>query len=402
MKIKYLALTPLLLAVVLFTGCQKLVSPFTPDDEQLAGPIDGLTDEQMDRFRRGDAIFNEKIFTEEEGLGPYFIATSCEGCHAGNGKGHPSNVVVRFGQIDSTGNHYLNAGGPQVQNRALPGFIPEKVADGTTQMISVAPINAGLGFLAALTDAQILANADPYDADGDGISGVPNRITPKTFFVAEDFHITIGGKYIGRFGKKASTVTLFEQTAFAFNQDIGITSEFVPLEPGGNGGTAIYTQDISSADVLDVLFFLRTLRQPIQRNQDDADVIAGRQIFTDIKCAKCHIPEWTTEGSDIAALSYQTFRPYTDLLLHDMGPKLDDGYTEGTAETFEWRTPALWGLGLAKKSQGGTYFLLHDGRANSIEEAILFHGGEALEAKELYLGLSEDEKTKLIKFLESL
>ena len=144
------------------------------------------------------------------------------------------------------------------------------------------------------------------------------------------------------------------------------------------------------------------MRPPVQRNQTDSDVIAGRQLFTDIKCVKCHISEWTTGPNDIAALSYKTFYPYTDLLLHDMGPGLDDGYTEGTALTSEWRTPALWGLGLAKRAQGGTYFLLHDGRAHSIEEAILAHGGEAYLAKELYHGLSKDDKEKLIKFLESL
>jgi CxxC motif-containing protein (DUF1111 family) len=128
----------------------------------------------------------------------------------------------------------------------------------------------------------------------------------------------------------------------------------------------------------------------------------GQAIFGQINCAGCHRPTMQTGYSPISVLSNKEFHPYTDLLLHDMGPGLDDGYTEGSAKTFEWRTPPLWGLGLSKNSQGGSWFLLHDGRAHSLEEAILLHGGEAANSRQLYQNLSQQDKQKLIRFLESL
>jgi CxxC motif-containing protein (DUF1111 family) len=131
-------------------------------------------------------------------------------------------------------------------------------------------------------------------------------------------------------------------------------------------------------------------------------VQAGRQVFTSIQCAKCHIPQLQTGFSAIGALSSKTIFPYTDLLLHDMGPGLNDGYTEGTAMPAEWRTPALWGLGLSRNAQGGNYFLLHDGRATSIEQAILLHGGEAQQSLTAFIQLSSTDKANLIRFLESL
>jgi CxxC motif-containing protein (DUF1111 family) len=188
---------------------------------------------------------------------------------------------------------------------------------------------------------------------------------------------------------------------------MGVTSEYLPVEPQMNGlaypyPDAVPDPEVSNNTILNVVFYLRTLKAPLQRDQNDADVIAGNEIFSSIKCTSCHIQEWTTESSDIKALSYKTFYPYTDLLLHDMGSSLNDGYTEGIAQASEWKTPPLWGLGLARFSQGGQYYLLHDGRASSIEEAIMFHGGEATTSKSQYAGLSESDKQKLIKFLESL
>jgi CxxC motif-containing protein (DUF1111 family) len=137
-------------------------------------------------------------------------------------------------------------------------------------------------------------------------------------------------------------------------------------------------------------------------NQNDAEIQTGKQIFINTDCTKCHTPQLTTGPSPIAVLSDKIFFPYTDLLLHDMGPGLDDGYTEGAATTAEWRTPPLWGLGLSKNSQGGQYFLLHDGRAKTIEDAIVLHGGEANQSKAKFLQLTAAEKAMLIKFLESL
>jgi len=142
------------------------------------------------------------------------------------------------------------------------------------------------------------------------------------------------------------------------------------------------------------------LKEPLSRENSNA--IAGGIIFETVGCEKCHRKEFQTGVTEIAALSNKKFYPYSDLLVHDMGPGLDDGYTEGSALTSEWRTPLLWGLGLSKNSQGGEYFLMHDGRARSIEQAILLHGGEGISSKENFQSLSPDQKKKLIQFLESL
>jgi CxxC motif-containing protein (DUF1111 family) len=189
------------------------------------------------------------------------------------------------------------------------------------------------------------------------------------------------------------------QTVNAYNQDIGVMSTYNAYDPLSG---QFNDPEISDNTILDVVFYLRTLKAPVSREQDHEEVITGKTLFNTLGCAKCHTPEWTTPVSDVKALSNKTFHPYTDLLLHDMGPGLDDGYTEGNATSAEWKTPALWGLGLSKNSQGGNYYLLHDGRATSIDQAIMMHGGEAAAAQERYSQLKEEEKRSLIKFLESL
>ena len=146
---------------------------------------------------------------------------------------------------------------------------------------------------------------------------------------------------------------------------MGITSVFNPFD--------VYTgeeidPEVSTSRVNDVVFYLKTLKAPIQRNQNDSEVIHGKNLFNQINCTGCHKSDLTSGYSPISALSYKSFSPYTDLLLHDMGSGLDDGYTEGTAKTYEWRTPPLWGLGLSANSQGGQFFLMHDGRATTIEQ----------------------------------
>ena len=180
---------------------------------------------------------------------------------------------------------------------------------------------------------------------------------------------------------------------------MGITSVFEPIDPFSG---LEEDPEISTQIVNDVVAYLKTLKAPIQRNVDDFEVVAGKQLFSQIQCAACHVPTLSTGFSPISVLANREFSPYTDLLLHDMGSDLDDGYTEGFATTAEWKTPALWGLGLSKDSQGGMYFLMHDGRATSIEDAILLHGGEAESSKLKYTLLSELEQEQLIKFLESL
>lgn len=389
----------ILSGMVFFSSCEKITPPLPADDELLDGTVEGLDDAQNRQHLLGDIAFNDQIFTNETGLGPVFVATSCGSCHAGDGKGHPFTTLTRFGQVDSLGNKFLKLGGPQLQNRSLPGFQPEQIPAGATFSKITPPINSGLGFLELVPDADILAMADPNDANGDGISGVPNWNAIPFYVVPGPNSIDKNGKYIGRFGKKASVNNLLQQTVNAYNQDIGITSYFEPFD--------VYSlqeidPEISIQEVYDVVFYLQTLKAPIQRNQNDESVILGKQVFNNINCAGCHIPTLKTGFSPVSALSNKEFHPYTDLLLHDMGNALDDGYTEGSAKTYEWRTPPLWGLGLSPNSQGGQYFLLHDGRAKSIEEAIQMHGGEAEQSKNKFNQLSEKDKEALIKFLKSL
>lgn len=396
---KFKIITAIVLVITTVVACEKILPGTPPDDELLDGPVEGLSFEQNRQFLAGDVAFNDEIFTSQNGLGSIFVATSCGSCHAGDGKGHPFTTLTRFGQTDSTGNQFLHLGGPQLQSRALPGYSPEQIPAGATFSKFTPPANTGLGFLELVSDADILAMTDPNDINGDGISGVPNWITLPSFITPNSNAITQNGKYIHRFGKKAAAHNLLHQTVNAYNQDIGITSTFHPQDV--YSGLNI-DPEVSDQTVHSVVFYLQTLKAPIQRNQNDAEVIQGKNIFIQTGCESCHKQTLKTGFSSIAPLANKLFHPYTDLLLHDMGPGLDDGYTEGSAKTFEWRTPPLWGLGLSPNSQGGQYFLLHDGRAKSIEEAIQFHGGEAQQSKERFQQLSVQDKNNLIKFLKSL
>lgn len=387
------------MALLAVQGCKKLEPGAPAEEELLDGPIEGLTGEQNQMFLRGDVAFNDEVFTKETGLGPIFVSTSCGSCHAGDGKGHPFTTLTRFGQVDETGNKFLHMGGPQLQNRAITGHTPETIPAGATFSNFTPPANTGLGFIDAVSDADILAMADENDVDGDGISGTVNWMILKNFTIPRAGSISNNGHHIGRFGKKSGAYDLLHQTAAAYNQDMGITSTFEPYDTY----TGLVTDpEVSNQTVNDVVFYLKTLKAPIQRNASDADVVRGKELFVQSNCGKCHMPELKTGYSPIAGLSYKTFYPYTDLLMHDMGVGLDDGYTEGTAKTYEWRTPALWGLGLSKNSQGGQYFLMHDGRAHTIDEAIQLHGGEATNSKNKFNQLSQEDKNKVLKFLESL
>jgi len=380
-------------------ACEELIPSAPADDELLDGPVGGLSDEENRRFLRGDVAFNDDIFTAEKGLGPIFVATSCGGCHAGDGKGHPFTTLTRFGQIDESGNQYMDKGGPQLQHRALSGFTAEQIPAGATFSKFTPPANTGLGFIELVSDADILAMADPTDADGDGISGVPNWVKMPYYVEPNEGTIEQNGKYIGRFGKKAAVVNLMQQTVNAYNQDIGITSSYEVYDVYSGLET---DPEVSTQTVNDVVFYLQTLKAPIQRNQTKGSIIEGKEIFMQIGCERCHRQTLKTGNSSVPALANKEFHPYTDVLLHDMGAGLDDGYTEGAAKTYEWRTPPLWGLGLSPNSQGGSYFLMHDGRATSIEQAILLHGGEGAASQEAYLQLSQEDKDLLIEFLESL
>lgn len=404
-----------LIISILFFGvaaCDALLPKAQLDHDLLDGPIGELTPEQNAQFLRGDQAFNKDIFSPATGLGPIFVASSCGSCHAGDGKGHPFTTLTRFGQGDETGNQFMDQGGPQLQNRGIPGHTAEVIPAGASSSKFMPPANTGLGLLAALSDAQILANVDPEDRNNDGISGVANWINPPHYFKPQWYHLarTMPGgavRYVGRFGKKAAAIDLLHQTVNAYKQDMGITSEFDPEDPinyavSGQAGDGVPDPEVASSTVNSVVFYLRTLKVPIQRNAEDVGVMAGKQLFVKTGCSGCHTPEWTTPQSDIAVLSNQKFAPYTDLLLHDMGKGLDDGYTEGQAKTSEWKTPPLWGLGLSKNSQGGNVFLLHDGRARSVEEAIRLHGGEAAKSRDAFAQLSATDRDKLLLFLDSL
>ena len=392
---------PCLLAVALslLLACEKTLPPAPEGDSLLDGPVEGLSSEQNQRFLRGYIAFNDQVFTAATGLGPLFVATSCGSCHAGDGKGHPSTALTRFGQHDDTGNQFLHLGGPQLQHRALPGFAPEQIPSGAGFAKMLPPANTGLGFLELVPDADLLAMADPDDSDGDGISGRPNWKAIPAYTTPRPGAVEQNGRYITRFGKKGATYDLLQQTAVAYNQDIGIASFFEPFDT--YSGVQL-DPEVSNQAIQDVVFYLRTLKAPIARDAGAPMVSAGKMLFGQIGCAKCHVPTLRTGASPIEPLAFREFHPYTDLLLHDMGPDLDDGYTEGVAANFEWRTPALWGLGLSKNSQGGQYYLLHDGRAQSIEAAIMQHGGEGDQSRAAFQALDATQKAELITFLESL
>lgn len=397
MKIHPLQLTSLV-ALCLLAGCAKF-EPLPPLlDETLDGPMDGMTGAELSRHIVGDDEFHVN-FTAATGLGPIFVATACANCHAGDGRGHPFNKLTRFGQSDAGGNHFLAQGGPELQPRALPGYTPETIPADAPRASFLPPPNTGLGLLDAVSDADILSRSDPADADGDGISGRPNWMNRPEFCQVRPGTQEEGGLSIGRFGRKASAYDLLHQTALAYQEDMGVVNSFFPKDPF----TGEYQDpEVSDNIVLDVVFYLRTLKAPVQRNQNDAGVLQGEQVFNAIGCESCHRASFTTGSNPIAALAYKTFTPFSDLLMHDMGPGLDDGYTEGTASSSEWRTAPLWGLGLSPDSQGGAYYLLHDGRANSIEQAIELHGGEAETSRNAFVGLGSSERAALLLFLESL
>jgi CxxC motif-containing protein (DUF1111 family) len=399
MKKIFIVFTCFAIVLHLDQACSEFEPAAPAEDQLLDGPVEGLTTAQNVKFLAGDVAFNNEIFTSQTGLGPVFVATRCGSCHAGDGRGHPFTTLTRFGQTDSTGNQFLHMGGPQLQNRALPGYTPEQIPVNATFSKFTPPANTGLGFIELVSETDILAMADPADNNDDGISGIPSWNRIPDYITPPVGAISRNGKYICRFGKKAATFNLFQQTVTAYNQDIGITTTF---EPADVFSGLELDPEVSDVTVNNVVAYLQTLKAPVQRDQDEETVKEGKNVFIDLGCENCHRQTLKSGFSQVAALSNKTFHPYTDLLLHDMGPGLDDGYTEGSATTSEWRTPPLWGLGLSPKSQGQQYFLIHDGRARSIEQAIDMHGGEATQARDKYNSLLNPEKDKLIKFLKSL
>jgi len=425
-----------------------------------------LSFEQEERFKLGNALFRKLWVSSpssteaSDGLGPLFNARACQNCHLKDGRGHPPHgdersAVSMFLRLSVppkdavqeaalANRDYLELPDPvygtQLQDFAVQGLPaegrmavtykdrPVTLGDGTVVtlrepsyaiadlgygamaadvMISprVAPPMIGLGLLEQVPYEDVLARADEADADGDGISGKPNWVRdPETGLVA-----------LGRFGWKAGAPTIKSQSAGAFAGDMGLST---PLRNVPHGDcTAL--QDLCNQaatgeqerlgvseapdPVLDlVTFYSQTLGVPQRRQVDDPAVLAGKELFYEVGCARCHTPKFvTSRAAPNPAHRFQLIWPYSDLLLHDMGEGLADHRPEGDADGYEWRTPPLWGIGLTQTVSGHTRFL-HDGRARNLTEAILWHGGEAEAARNAFMAMTKPERDDLIAFLESL
>ncbi|MGA0540788.1 di-heme oxidoredictase family protein [Neotabrizicola sp. VNH66] len=418
---------------------------------------------EMD-FKLGNALFRKTWVAApsstkaSDGLGPYYNARACQDCHLKDGRGHPpandgDGSVSMFLRLSVPGGPSPEGiadwlvtqpdpvYGGQLQDFAAPGHVPEgqmhvewteqpvTLADGAVVslrapvysltdpghgapspdlMLSprVAPQMIGLGMLEAIPVADILALADPDDADGDGISGRP-AIVPSVEF---------GVPMLGRFGYKGGAASIREQSAAAFSGDMGLSTPLHPdpwgdctpaqtgcraaphgQEPGVRDGLEV---DGPSLDL--VTFYSRNLGVPERRGVDDPQVLRGKELFYGLNCTGCHNPKFVTARLDgQPEQSFQLIWPYTDLLLHDMGPGLADNRPEGRATGSEWKTPPLWGIGLTEQVSGHSFFL-HDGRARSLTEAILWHGGEAQAPRDAFAALPEPDRAALIAFLESL
>lgn len=389
----------------------------------------------------GDLIFHQNFnpigSANAPGLGPLFIETSCASCHIQNGRGNLitnslEGFLLRI-SVPGTGIYGEPLGisgfGGQLQTNSIEGALPEgEVAiiwedvpitfpDGYQVVLKqpyfsinnpytslplfylkggrTAPPIYGAGLLDAISDETLLAIADEFDNDGDGISGKINRVWNK-----QENALTIG-----RFGWKSSNPNALQQTAEAFSQDMGITNFLFPIENcEGQSNCVGGTQEGGdiSADVLNTTnYYILTLAPPAPRNLEDPIVMRGKQLFSELSCAKCHLPEITTGTHALAELSNQVIRPYTDLLLHELGAGLGDGRPDYDAGANEWRTPPLWGIGLTKIVNPNAGFL-HDGRAATLEEAILWHEGEAEDSKVGYMNLSAADRAAIITFLEAL
>jgi len=304
MRKKIKVITAISLFVLAGIGCEKFLPQTPADDEILDGPLNGLTHEQNAAFLRGDIAFNDDVFTSQTGLGPLFVATSCGSCHAGDGKGHPFTTLTRFGQTDTFGNQFLQQGGPQLQNRAIPGFTPEQIPPGTAFSKFTPPANTGLGFLEAVTDASLLALSDPNDLNADGISGRPNWINIPQYCIIRPGTIERNGKYIGRFGKKAAVYDLLQQTVNAYNQDMGINSTYEHYNTY-NGLDA--DPEVNNLSVQNVVFYLQTLKAPISRSQNNASIQAGKQVFMNASSPGLLSLKWANPQPPVVAYFFESF-----------------------------------------------------------------------------------------------
>jgi CxxC motif-containing protein (DUF1111 family) len=367
-------------AVVL--ACDSLLTAPLDDNDLFDAPLPGLTAAEMAVFLRGDSEFGRR-FAATDGLGPIFNNVSCLSCHPGDGRGAPENILTRF-----------------------PGAVVETLPEGVDVSRRLPPPVFGMGLIGAIPAAAILANADSSDADGDGISGRPNWVVSPPW-VPDSEPGGGPGLHIGRFSRKAQVSSVLQQVVAAYQQDMGITSEFVPIEtfnPQTGGATLaadhVPDPEVDASTVRAVVDYVRMLAAP-PPGEATAQRMRGEEVFGEIGCDKCHVPEFQTGPSPIGALANTPVRLYSDLLLHDMGDELADNRPDGGANGREWRTTPLWGLRLVPKFLNGNVFLMHDGRATTIEEAIGLHGGEAAGVRSAFQALGQNDKTALIDFVES-
>ncbi len=384
-------------------ACDHLTTQAPPDGDVFDGPVEGLTTAELAAFARGDAEF-ERRFAPSTGLGPVFNNASCASCHSGDGRGFLDNALQRIG---SESDDFLRSvGGPQIQDKAIVGAEPERVPPGTAVSVRLPPPVFGVGLIEAIPDAAILAAADPDDADGDGISGRPNWVTSAGWVPHSEPGGGPGPK-LGRFGRKSQNSSLLQQVAEAYLQDVGITSEFLPTE-NGNPLSSVPVEaidrvpdpEVPSSTVLAVTHYIRALAPPAPGSETE-ERRQGGATFTQIGCSRCHTPTFTTGQSVIPAMSNMSVDLYSDLLLHDMGDELADNRPDGMASGREWRTAPLWGLRLMRQFLNGQTLLLHDGRARSVEHAILLHGGEARAARDAFAALTPAQQRALLDFVES-
>lgn len=427
-----------------FSGGETTV--FDASSHAFSIPAPNLSEAALTKHLEGDVEFEAVFVTApavvNPGLGPIYNNVSCINCHSRDGRGRPPDadeglvsLLFRLSlpktgdSIDGKPPTPVPGFGTQLNNRAIVEANPEgkvkiayteqtlTTADGTRVHLRypnytvtetyqplpdkvevsprVAPVVFGLGLLEAIPEETILAYADETDVNGDGISGKPNYV----WDVVEKRYA------LGRFGWKANQPTLLQQVAAAYNDDMGITTSLFSTE--NSAGQSQLTEHGVTPEVSDeilevVTFYVQTLAVPARRDVDDPQIKQGEQLFAKAQCASCHVPTLRTGVlAGAPSVSNQTIHPYTDLLLHDMGPDLADNRPDFHASGREWRTPPLWGIGLVRRVNGHTNFL-HDGRARNLIEAILWHGGEAQASRQAVEQMSKEERDALIAFLESL
>ena len=389
--------------LVALVACDQLTTEPPAAGDVFDAPLDGLSGAELAAFGRGDVEFG-RPFSPNTGLGPIFNDVSCAACHSGDGRGALRNSLARIG---SEADGFLaSLGGPQIQTKAIPGAEPEAIPAGVAVSMRLPPPVFGAGLIEAIPASAILANVDSLDANGDGISGRPNFVAAASFVPATEPN---GGPglQVGRFGRKAQTAALLQQVVVAYLQDIGITSPFLPVE-NRNPLSSVPVEavdrapdpEVSEATVQAVTHYLRALAPP-QPGAETARRAEGRVRFTQVQCAKCHVPSLQTGPSPLAAVANKTVTLYSDLLLHDMGAGLADNRPDGQASGTEWRTAPLWGLRLMRQFMNGQALLMHDGRARSVEDAIGMHGGEALASRNAFLALTAAQRAALLDFVES-